>query len=338
MQAVQSAAKPIDAQAGSGCFFQERFHQRWSSLRDPHVRALVWLLTAPDLLDIDAPCWNGRIATLGLLTESDATWLQALDSKPQALYALINSQPSARLGHYAEKLLIFYLQQTGRLIAHNVQVRNGPHHTIGEFDFLVHDASGTGALHWEFATKFYLLASLRAQRHAHAFVGPNLSDSLDIKVDKIMRQQLLLSRHPAAAQYLAQPVTSAQALLKGWLFYPDSAVRTASLAPELGLTPAHCRGFWCLLSALHVDDAEHYLILPRLTWLAPARAAVVKALSAAQLHQTVASLLAATQAPVMIAVCYRDGDDVLERSRGFVVPPDWPTKAAQRVQQALLQY
>jgi hypothetical protein len=31
--------------------FQQQFHARWHCLRDPHVRALAWLLDAPDLLD-----------------------------------------------------------------------------------------------------------------------------------------------------------------------------------------------------------------------------------------------------------------------------------------------
>ena len=152
-------------------------------LRDRHVRALAWLLEAPDLLA--GTRWNGRIATLGELTEMDVTWLQALDMTPRALYLLLDAQSSNRLGRYAEKLLTFFLQQNGRLIAHNVQVRNGPNETIGEFDFLLRDEQHGGALHWEFATKFYLLESCHAQVQADAFVGPNLLDSLGAKMDKI---------------------------------------------------------------------------------------------------------------------------------------------------------
>lgn len=318
--------------------YQQQFHRRWSSLRDPHVRALAWLLDAPDLLDVHAPRWSGRIATLGAVSEMDVTWLQALDKNPRALYALINTQPSARLGRYAEKLLTFYLQQTGRLIAHNVQVRNGPNDTIGEFDFIVHDEKHTGAVHWEFATKFYLLESHQAQMQAEAFVGPNLADSLGAKMDKIMQQQLKLAEHPAAAQYLSQPVTHAQALVKGWLFYRDAIAAATPLPSGLGISSGHCRGFWCELSALDLSLSEHYLVLPRLEWLAPARAPAAEALSAEQLHEAVSRVVAETLAPVMIAVCDLSGDFVLERQRGFIVPDDWRGKAVQRVQHAVVNY
>ncbi|EJL93786.1 hypothetical protein PMI16_00457 [Herbaspirillum sp. CF444] len=321
----------------AGPSYQSQFHQRWEGLRDPHVRALAWLLEAPDLLDAHAARWIGRIATLGPLSDMDVTWLHTLDRNPRALYALINAQPSARLGRYAEKLLTFYLRETGRLIAHNVQVRNGPNDTIGEFDFLVHDERHTGAVHWEFATKFYLLESHQAQMQADAFVGPNLADSLGAKMDKIMQQQLKLAEHPAAAQYLSQPVTQAQALVKGWLFYRD-AVAAMSLPPGLGIAAGHCHGFWCELSALDLSLARHYLVLPRLEWLAPARAPVASALSADQLHESVSHSFAETLAPVMIAVCDRHGDVVLERQRGFIVPDDWREKAAQRVQHAVVKY
>src|SRR5450830_1280667 len=318
--------------------YQSQFHERWGSLRDPHVRALAWLLEAPDLLDVHAQRWNGRIATLGALSDMDITWLHALDRNPRALYVLINAQPSARLGRYAEKLMTFYLQETGRLIAHNVQVRNGPNNTIGEFDFIVHDEQQTGAVHWEFATKFYLLESHQAEMRAEAFVGPNLADSLGAKMDKIMQQQLKLAEHPAAAQYLPESVTQPQALFKCWLFYRDAVAATKPLPSGLGIAAEHCRGFWCALSALDLSAAEHYLVLPRLEWLAPARAALAKALSADQLRQAISLCFAEALAPVMIAVCDRDGEFVLERSRGFIVPDDWQEKAAQRVQQAVVRY
>ncbi|AKZ63214.1 hypothetical protein F506_11525 [Herbaspirillum hiltneri N3] len=327
-----------DTQTAPVLSFQQQFHRRWSSLRDPHVRALAWLLDAPDLLDAQAPRWNGRIASLGVLSEMDITWLQALDKNPRELYLLINAQPSARLGRYAEKLMTFYLQQTGRLIAHNVQVRNGPNDTIGEFDFLVRDPVQAGAVHWEFATKFYLLESHRDHMQADAFVGPNLADSLGAKMDKIMQQQLMLSAHPAAAQYLPQPVTRAQALVKGWLFYGET-MEDVALPAALGISGQHCRGFWCELSALEVSDSERYLVLPRLEWLAPARAATDKTLSGAQLLEAVRLLFNETLAPVMIAVCDVDGDGevALERRRGFLVPDDWRGKAAQRVQHAVVR-
>lgn len=305
-------------------------------LQDPHVRTLAWLLDAPGLLDVHAPRWAGRIAALGPANDEDAAWLRMLDGNPAALHATVNDQPSARLGRYAEKLLTFYLQQTGRLIAHNVQVRDGPGETIGEFDFLVNDETNAGAVHWEFATKFYLLESQSASTQAEAFVGPNLADSLGGKMDKIMHQQLKLSEHPAAQRYLTKPVTRAQALVKGWLFYREAAL-PPSLPVALGVSADHCRGFWCDLPDLMLDDATPYLILSRLEWLAPAQSMALHALTKTRLKQAVAALFAQTHAPVMIAVCEQKGDVIQESRRGFVVPAGWQEAAAQRVQHSVVR-
>jgi hypothetical protein len=35
--------------------------------------------------------------------------------------------------------------------------------------------------------------------------------------------------------------------------------------------------------------------------------------------------------PVMVAVLQSDGDDWLERERGFVVPDPWPHRASERL-------
>lgn len=317
--------------------YQQQFHQRWSALGDRHVRALAWLLESPDLLAAHAPRWQGRIATVGKLSEMDITWLHALDKTPRLLYAAINAQLSNRLGKYAEKLLTFYLQHVGRLLAHNVQVRNGPNDTVGEFDFLVRDRVLHDVVHWELATKFYLLHAQQQNVQADAFVGPNLVDSLGAKMSKIMQQQLMLSSHPAAARYLPESVSRAQAMVKGWLFYDDPAAADA-LPPALGIAAGHCRGFWCELSALDLSQSAHYLILSRLEWLAPARAGLNQALSAAQLPEAIDRLFAENLTPVMIAVCDVDGEWVLERERGFVVPDGWRQQAAHRVQQAVVTY
>lgn len=317
--------------------YQEVFHQRWAFLHDTHVRALAWLLDAPGLLNPHAPRWNARIATLGPANDAVALWLRAQDADPTALHSVIQDQPSTRLGRYAEKLLTFYFQCTGQLIAHNVQVRNGPGDTVGEFDFLIRDEMHEGTVHWEFATKFYLLESQQTPTNVEAFVGPNLADSLGAKMDKIMRQQLKLSEHSAAAAYLTQPVKHAQALVKGWLFYRVTSP-AAHLPATLGISAEHCRGFWCELPLLDLDETKLYLILPRLEWLAPARSAVLQALSAGELRIAVAEQLQQTLAPVMIAECVREGAFVLEKHRGFVVPADWQKNAAHRVRHSVVTF
>jgi hypothetical protein len=309
--------------------YQACFERRWGHLRRARVRALAWLLDAPDLLDIHDPHWEGRIATLGPVTPETERWLIALDQDPSALDAALGARTHTRLGLYAEKLMAFYFAWRGTLVAHGVQVRAGRDATIGEFDFLL-DAGPEGVEHIEFATKFYLL-----QDGVHAdiaasfdnFVGPNLADSLGRKMRKVFDRQLQLGSHPAAQDLLPRPVTSAKALVKGWLFYPAGTWFATD-----GISAGHCRGFWCALSELEQMDADRFLILPRLQWLAPFRASSATwMLDRVQLLAELRDHFAAAGTPVLVAVVREDhsnGEDaVVETGRGFIVPDDWRERA-----------
>jgi hypothetical protein len=343
--------------------FQTGFHRRWNHLRDPDVRALAWLLDAPDLFDPHAPQWRGQIASLPPVAQGGIpAWLAELDHAPAALHAALNTQTLTRLGRYAEKLMAFYFQHQGNLVAHGVQVRASKNETVGEFDFLLRqDSGGAGLLHWEFATKFYLFeASIgisgdELEADTDFFVGPNLADSLGAKMGKILDRQLALAQHPAAQAILPQAVTAAAALVKGWLFYRDGV----QPVPSLGLSPAHCRGFWCALGELEAVPGAHFAILPRLSWLAPAKLAPAAAIGKAQLLATLRAHFAVDSMPVMVVVLRSqtdavggevdlddngersacgdkinqvDGDTLtmLEQTRGFVVPDDWRNRAAER--------
>lgn len=329
---------------------QARFHQRWPELRDPHVRALAWLLYAPDLLAPHAACWEGRIATLGQLSSEVADWLHELQFDPAgnaALHAHMAQQPSGRLGRYAEKLLGFYLRHQDCLVAANLQVRNqeGARETLGEFDFLIRSPEAEtdgGLVHWEFATKFYLLQArqLSGSAGAEAFVGPNLADSLGRKMRKILQQQLRLSAHPSAQAVLPAPVVAARALVKGWLFYPLGAA--LALPVSMGIADDHCRGFWCDAACLPAIDEQpmRYALLPRLSWLAPARLPAAQGLSLGQLMDRLEEMFCADDSPVMVAQCRpQEGTEpeLLEVMRGFVVPPQWEARAATTVQHAIVQ-
>lgn len=313
---------------GAPLTFQQQFHSRWNHLNDPHVRTLAWLLDAPDLLDAQAEQWQGRVATLGPMTRATAEWLGAIDRDPANLHAYLDLQPFTRLGRYAEKLMAFYLEYHGVLVAHGVQVRTSKGETIGEFDFLV--KQGEALVHWEFATKLYLLESSGKGRHADYFVGPNLADTLGAKIRKIMDRQLSLSLHPAAQIHLPQPIAYAQALVKGWLFYHGETPRDL---PQ-GIARSHCFGFWCALDDLCNIGGENFLILQRLSWLAPARSKREEVIDRKRLHDALSKHFIGGGAPVLISVMEDIGQGMLEVDRGFIVPDDWHTRAEERVTRA----
>jgi hypothetical protein len=309
--------------------YQQGFHRRWGHLRRARVRALAWLLDAPDLLDANDPQWAGRIATLGPISPEVGDWLQRLDHDPAPLDAALGGKIYTRLGLYAEKLLAFYFQEHGRLVAHGLQVRASPNDTVGEFDFLLEDGPDT-VEHIEFATKFYLLDGEGGQQQGwqlSALVGPNLADSLGLKMRKVFERQLTLGGHPAAQPLLPRPVARARALVKGWLFYPSG-----SWPAMRGIAAGHCRGFWCALDEIDNLAGEDFLMLPRLQWLAPFRAASATwMLNRAQLHAELSAQFETSSTPVLVSVVrYLPGQMIEEIERGFIVPNDWRERAAAR--------
>lgn len=296
--------------------FQARFERRWGHLTQPRVRALAWLLDSPDLLDPASVHWGGRIASLPAVTPAVAAWLGALQDDPSPLDAALGPKCYSRLGLYAEKLLAFYFEQQGLLVAHGLQVQVNRNDTVGEFDFLLHDADAL--LHWEFATKFYLLEGSADPGVFHHLIGPNLADTLGLKMRKILDKQLALSRHPAAQSLLAWPVRAAQALVKGWLFY------ALGTAPGMaGISHEHGHGFWCTPAQL---PEQRYVVLPRLQWLAPFKGRDVEVLDVAALR---AQLLDLAQ-PLMVATVDTVEGWEVECTRGFVVPDTWTEQAAAR--------
>jgi hypothetical protein len=309
-------------------YYQARFDQRWGTLRHARVRALAWLLDAPNLLDADDPYWIDKVMTLAPVSLATQRWLFALDHDPAPLDAAMGERAFTRLGLYAEKLMAFYFREQGSLVAHSLQVRASRNDTVGEFDFLL-DA-GAGALeHIELATKFYLLQRPDPD-NLDALVGPNLADSLGAKMRKIVEKQLVLGQHPAAQAQLPGPVVRARALVKGWLFYPLPAPAASAVAMR-GIDPAHCHGFWCAIDAFDLLPDAFFLVLPKLQWLAPFRAASAPAMQTrAALHATLAAQFETSDSPVLVAVLRQAPGHVVEYARGFIVPTTWRTQAAAK--------
>lgn len=319
--------------------FQVDFHRRWRHLHDPHVRSLAWLLDAPGLLDPGAPRWGGKIATLDLAPLALAQWLAQLDAAPTPLHAYLNLPTVSRLGRYAEKLMAYYFTTHGTLVAHGLQVQAARNDTVGEFDFLLRDA--TDLIHWELATKFYLFEAPGKVEGGDYFIGPNLADTLDTKMEKILQRQLALSLHPAAQAYLPQPVLHAKALIKGWLFYHRD---DGSALASSGVAATHCRGFWGTLNEFEQFQDASFTVLPRLSWLAPARVPFDTCMDRQQMGQWLSEHFSKDPMPVMLALiraeqeCFDGGERMgWETARGFIVPDDWRARAGERMQRAALQ-
>ncbi len=144
---------------------------------------------------------------------------------------------------------------------------------------------------------------------------------------KIIDKQLALASHPAAAALLPGPVLRSLALVKGWLFYP------AGQQPGMdGIAAGHCHGFWCALDEFDADGS--FVVLPRMQWLAPYKSASnATVMDGAQLRRWLVDYFAQASMPALVAEVSKDGNNVLETRRGFIVPNDWLAKAAAKTGQ-----
>ncbi|OAJ59350.1 hypothetical protein A6V36_22690 [Paraburkholderia ginsengiterrae] len=316
------------------------------SLRDPAVRDLAWLLLSPNLLRPQPPV--GALAALfDNQQEAQAclAWLRALDAAPAPLHDDLAAKRITRLGLYAERLLGWFLQHgpAARLVAAGVQLRRAGV-TLGECDFLVRTQQGV-RLHWELAVKCYLHAGVaRDQATSYAstqlsepesarlsdYVGPNLKDRFDLKLAHVLNHQLPLSaREEFASVGYAGPWIP-QMFIKGWLFYRQDET---PLDP-VELDPAHGRGWWVTRAdwpAFAAAQAGKWRPLPRLEWLAPQRHEPGEA-QAGELAlvdaQTLVAQTSQQHGPAMVAAFSEDSaGNLIERSRGFIVPDEWPGQA-----------
>jgi hypothetical protein len=306
------------------------------TLHDPAVRDLAWLLLSADLLRPQPPV--GVLANpFETPQEAQATidWLRALDAAPEPLHHDLAATRITRLGRYAERLLGWFLQHgpAARLVAAGVPLRRAGV-TLGECDFLIRTRQGA-RLHWELAVKCYLHAGDGRGQLAD-YVGPNLKDRFDLKLAHLLNHQLPLSaREEFASVGYAGPWTP-QMFIKGWLFY-----RQGETPPDpVELDPAHGRGWWVTRGdwpAFAAAHAQKWRTLPRLEWLAPRRHTLREAQAAGLVFvdtQALAGQTSHLHGPAMVAAFTEDSvGNLIERSRGFIVPDEWPELAQNYARQ-----
>nr|WP_260854621.1 DUF1853 family protein [Paraburkholderia sp. BCC1884] len=307
------------------------------TLRDPAVRDLAWLLLSADLLRAQPPV--GILATpfdTPHAFHATVDWLRALDAAPEPLHRNLAEPRITRLGRYAERLLGWFLENGpgARLIAAGVPLRRDGV-TLGECDFLLRTQAGE-RLHWELAVKCYLHAGDSRAQLAD-YVGPNLKDRFDLKLAHVLNHQLPLSaREEFASVGHAGPWTP-QMFIKGWLFCRHGET---PVDPD-ALDPAHGCGWWVTRSDWPAFSATHarcWRPLPRLEWLAPRRyeRGVTPPEEAFFIDAgTLAAQLSQQHGPSMVAAFVEDSTgNLIERSRGFIVPDEWPELARDYARRA----
>tara|TARA_R100000005_G_scaffold94505_2_gene72737 strand:- start:6941 stop:7858 length:918 start_codon:yes stop_codon:yes gene_type:complete len=290
-------------------------------LQHSKVRDLAWACFTPPMIKVEQAGINTACFPL---TAARLAWLQALDREPSSLMHWLSARPATRLGLYFERLWQFFLQQDSetKLIAHNVPVRDAGT-TLGEFDCLYWCRRRERPVHLELAVKFYLGCQAPCvdahHRPAHIWLGPNTIDRLDRKLQRLTQHQIQLSRQPAAqpvleALHATEPLQ--EILLSGQLFAPVAATppRPAGYNRALPL------GQWLPLRQWQATGSGDWMIIPRLDWLAPVRAASTGH-SVQQLAEQLERRFGTAGRPQLLAALDENGN---ERSRCFVAPDTWP--------------
>jgi hypothetical protein len=293
--------------------------------RNPLVRDLSWALSSPPLLQRDDPGVRWPDSEWFLeLGQDYHKQLEQLDTDPQPLRRLIDSQKDRRIGNYFENLWRYWLQDNDRyeLLFANLPVRSAQR-TIGEFDLLVRDRQTGKTLHWELAVKFYLGVG-DTTRPANWW-GPSRHDRLDLKTDRLLQHQTRLALHPQSRQLLSElglKIDETWLIVKGRLFYPS---RRAATAPR-GAGNEHLRGFWMTADTFASEPESYWLPLSRQQWLAP-----VTQVDPALCRDTTALAKPWNITPLAQPLCVARIDRGMEVARGFIVPDDW----AQHIDQLL---
>ena len=272
-------------------------------------RDLAWCLHSPGLV----------LAGADNATWPSDDWYQQLDTTGIADLPVPGHTHHFRLGHHFERLLKCWLTQHPQfhLSAANLQVQDGKR-TVGEFDFLVSNQ------HWEAAVKFYLGTTDCTQMHN--WFGTNTADRFDIKYDRLINHQLILSNNPTAARMLAErqiTVTESLCFMKGRLFYPyEMFVSNNFSYPDI-VNPTHEKGWWMSAEQFSAafDHRHRYVHLEKLFWLSP----IQQDVEGASLEEMRDYLASGREPATLIAVL---DDNGMEQSRGFVVDDRWLASVA----------
>jgi hypothetical protein len=271
------------------------------------IEDFKWCIKSPALMQFeDDQCWP-----------KDAwfkKWTLAPLTTPKLTEYKLGLRFEAIVAHWID------IEPSLNLLAKNLVVHDGKR-TIGEFDLIVEN-DGT-VEHWELAVKFYLgTGDVSNPDNWH---GPDPSDTLALKINRMTSHQLRLSQHPAGRQLLEQKgwnVQRARSLVKGRLFHPYQTFCLQQFPIPLNVNPGHAKGWW-LTDAQFALQPElkrgNFVILERSNWLAPLSSAENAPIMD---HHQMVSFLSGIETKGTLPVAQLNGDGA-ELSRGFVAFPQW---------------
>ncbi len=304
-----------------------------SELKQQQVRDLAVSCFSEPLISDFAPLDNITAPSHCALhlSEKRLQWLRHLDRNPKPLLEFLEQAKFRRLGFYHEALWHFFLQQDEdvELIATNCQVQQAGR-TIGEFDVVYRDLSKDQVIHLELAFKIYLLSPDQPASNLSHWLGPNLNDRLDLKLEHMLNHQCRLAQTAAGRAKLNDiniDEVEREISLRGCLFFgeTDGEVTTENSV----LNPGHPTGNWLPLSKAMklLDHYQGWLPLSNLQWISPVHSKAEEQLGSAEISRFLQHHFEARQSPILICA-YKDelSASNIESYRLMVTPDVWPQR------------
>lgn len=277
---------------------------------DQFSRDLIWAVNSPALIHqgcLGAERYEAVICQLSQ-EEIDGDHLRNQ----------MSTHPERRVGRYFEKLIEYWIRHVRgcKVIAHSKQLRVGKR-TIGEIDFLYRDERQQ-LCHLETTVKFYLQVR-REPNGPVEYVGPNASDTLSRKTERLFTHQL-----PMSATDFPE-IERRQYMMKGRIFYRDTELPD----PDNHLAENHLRGRW-----IWAHEAAEFLRANRIRyrvatkphWLAEdsLNSSSPDVLTAEEASDCIQEHAVRGGRAVLLIGLRSDSGRLIESTRTFVVPNDWP--------------
>lgn len=235
---------------------------------------------------------------------------------PHILESIYRSSSRKPLGRIFEQivhaaLIYHFADQT---VFTNVQL---PKMTPGELDFVITGLNHV--IHLEVAIKFFLYIPHKNPSIAQ-FYGPQLKDRLDLKLEKILKRQLM-QKIPEKLLPAGNVSVTKALWLSGMLCYPVMMFLEQDFPnfKDLRLNPLHKKGWWCKVQDLRhafPPDESCFRVLLKPEWLSP----FIETL--APESSTPLQNFDHLTEPAFVLRFTKEGRAV---DRGFIVPNDWGT-------------
>ncbi len=307
--------------------------------RNQIVRDLAWVIHSPVLMNI--PSRNNIHFDNGsflLRTKNDTgIYLKNLDDNPTVLTKFISEENSRLIGKYFENLVKFWLQNgihPYKLIVSNLQINSGGK-TRGEFDFILQDKTNGKFIHLEVAGKFYL--ALHNSGEWIDLFGPNGIDNLDVKLRKLLEEQMLLSEKPESVEILNGLGINGKLekiiLLKGYFFYLAGNYFAGNFVPVKNSHVNHLTGWWVRFSGIEKfleSRNSKWIVVERKNWVSRVyNPNPHEIMDSGTLYGKLKHYFKSNYYPVLISEVNTKENIPFETSRGFVVSNNWPNDLSQ---------